>query len=173
MLSEKEAEKLLNRYKILLPKKRQYYIESVYSHYAHTFDGSQLDKTRGILEQDYPEYVSAFDWVMKQTGAYIFNMFVMPKELADQYCAWLFDILGKLEEQVDTSAMTDFEKRYAGRISERLLNVWLAEKLDTGEIEKKDIGEVPYLYMGEVDWKRKISSFLGAKFLNKKYDKSF
>ena len=69
--------------------------------------------------------------------------------------------------------MTDFEKRYAGRISERLLNVWLERQIESGEIRPDEVGGVPYLYMGEIDWKRKVVSFLGAKFLKKKYEKSF
>ena len=173
VLTEKEITELLSRYRILLPKKRQYYVESIYSHYAHTFDGSQLDKTRKILEDHKPEYVNAFDCIMKQTGAYIFNMYVMPKTLSDQYCTWLFAVLEELEKQVDTSSMTDFEKRYVGRVSERLLNVWLLHQIETGAIKRNEIGEVPYLYLGEVDWKRKVSGFIQAKLFGKKYDKSF
>ena len=37
----------------------------------------------------------------------------------------------------------------------------------------EDICEIPYLYLGEVNWWRKGTSFLKAKFLHKKYDKSF
>ena len=173
VLTEQEVLDLLGQYSILLPKKRQYYIESIYSHYAHTFDGGHLDKTRAILEERYPDYVHAFDRVMKQTGAYIFNMYVMPKELSDQYCMWLFDVLEELEKQVDTSSMTGFEKRYAGRVSERLLNVWLLHQIEVNAIKRDEIGEVPYLYLGEVDWKRKISGFIQAKLFGRKYDKSF
>ena len=69
--------------------------------------------------------------------------------------------------------MTAFEKRYAGRVSERLFNVWLNRQLETGVLKKEDIHELPYLYLGEVDWPRKIRSFLMAKLFHKKYDKSF
>ena len=173
VLTEAELRKLLSRYRVLVPKKRHYYIESVYSHYAHTFDGTQLDKAREILARKYPDYVDEFDRFMKQTGAYIFNMFVMPKDLADEYFAWLFDILGELEQMVDISGMSAFDARYAGRVSERLFNVWLMHQVDTGRLKKSEIGEVPYLYLGEVDWGRKITGFLRAKFFHKKYEKSF
>ena len=65
VLTRKEIVDLLNQYRVLLPKKRQYYVESIYSHYAHTFDGNQLDETRRILVEHYPDYVEAFDHVMK------------------------------------------------------------------------------------------------------------
>ena len=110
---------------------------------------------------------------MKGTSAYIFNMYIMEKSLSDAYCAWVFDILFELEKKIDISGMTAFEARYAGRVSERLFNVWLMHQIRTGVLNKKDVHEVPYLYMGKVDWPRKIKSFLAAKLLHKKYDKSF
>ena len=173
VLKKEEVLPYLNEYKVLVPKKRHYYIETVYNHYANTFSKEQLDETRKVLEQKYPEYVSSWDKIMKGTGIYIFNMFIMKKETADRYCTWLFDILEELETKIDTSEMTDFEKRYAGRISERLFNVWLDHETDTGALKKEDIHELPYLYLGEVDWPRKIKSFLMAKVFHKKYDKSF
>ena len=173
VLSEKEAQKLLSRYKVLLPKKRRYYIESVYSHYDHTFDGKQFDVAREVLQELDPDSVHCFDKLMKQTSAYIFNMFIMPKPMADEYCSWLFQILEEAEKRYDTSGMTDFEKRWAGRVSERLMNVWLMRQIELGKLKKEEICELPYLYMGEIDWKRKIESFIKAKLFGIKYEKSF
>jgi len=173
VLTEEELKPYLNRYKVLVPKKRHYDIETVYKHYAHTFSQEQLDETRKILAGKYPEYVSSWDKVMNSRGIYIFNMFIMNRELTDRYCTWLFDVLAALEERVDTSKMTAFEKRYAGRVSERLFNVWLDHEIETGNLKKADIHELPYLYLGEIDWPRKISSFLMAKLFHKKYEKSF
>ncbi|MDO4623095.1 MAG: DUF4422 domain-containing protein [Eubacteriales bacterium] len=173
VLTGSEAERLLKRYKVLVPRKRRYFIESVYSHYAHTFDGRQLDLVREIMNESCPEYLASFDACMKARSAYIFNMYLMPKELSDAYCEWLFHILEKLEDRVDTAGMSDFERRYAGRVSERLFNVWLRRQVETGRIRREEIREIPYLYIGEINWKRKILSFLQAKFLHRKYEKSF
>ncbi len=173
VLSGQEAERLLAQYRLIVPKKRHYYIESVYSHYAHTFDGKQFDLTREILQEKWPAYVPAFDRLMKGSSAWLFNMFLMRKEDADVYCSWVFQVLQELENRVDTKDMTAFEKRYAGRVSERLLNVWLLHRIETGQLEKRDIYECPYTYLGEVNWGKKISGFLKAKFLHKKYKQSF
>lgn len=173
VLTADELMPYLDRYKVLVPKKRHYYIETVYKHYSHTFSQEQLDTTRGILAEDYPEYLPSWDKIMNGTSIYIFNMFVMNRELTDSYLSWLFAVLEKLEQKIDTSEMTAFEKRYAGRVSERLFNVWLNRQLETDVLKKEDIHELPYLYLGEVDWPRKIRSFLMAKLFHKKYDKSF
>ena len=39
--------------------------------------------------------------------------------------------------------------------------------------KSKDIKEIPWFYIGRVDWKKKITSFVGAKFFDKKYKESF
>lgn len=67
ILTEREIKSLLAKNDIILPKKRRYYIENLYSHYAHTHYAEHLDCTREILQEKYPEYVSAFDKVMKRT----------------------------------------------------------------------------------------------------------
>lgn len=173
VLTQKELEPLLKKYKILVPTKRKYYIETIYNHYSHTFDGKQLDITRDILIEKYPDYVESFDKVMNQRSGYMFNMFIMNKQLSDSYCSWIFDVLFELVKCYGTDGLTAFELRYPGRISERLFNVWLAYQVQSNFLKKEDIHEVPYMYFGEIDWNRKIKSFLAAKFLHKKYDKSF
>lgn len=166
ILTKPQLEKLLQKNDVVLPKKRNYYIETIYSHYAHTFDASQLDKTREIIAKKYPAYLPAFEKTMNSRKAHMFNMFVMKRELSDRYCEWLFDILFELEKEIDTEGMTAFEARLFGRISERLLDVWI-------ETNRVSFSEVRYLCMEKVRWGKKIAGFLSAKFLGKKYEKSF
>lgn len=164
---------LLTKYRVIVPQKRYYYIETVYSHYSHTFDGTQLDKAREIISDFSPEYLSDFDTVMHRRSSYVFNMMVMSHELVDAYCSWVFPILFALTDKVDTSSMSPFEKRFAGRVSERLFNVWLEHMLSSGQITKAEIKELPCIYLGKVNWGKKITGFLRAKFLGEKYKASF
>lgn len=96
----------------------------------------------------------------------MFNMFIMKKELYHAYCEWLFAILGQVEQKVDTSAMTPYEARFMGRISELLLDVWM-------EYNQVNYKELPCIQLGKENWPKKIKSFLAAKFKNKKYGQSF
>lgn len=166
ILSAGEAEKILKEYDIILPKKRRYYIETLYSHYAHTHYSEHLDKTREIIKEMYPGYVNSFDEVMKQRSGYMFNMFIMKKELAEEYCELLFNILYKLEEEIDIAQYDSFQARLYGRVSELLLNVWIKNK---GLIYK----EVSYMHMEKINWINKGSSFVRAKFSNRKFKSSF
>ena len=166
ILNRYEIEEILENSEVIVPKRRKYYIETLYSHYDHTFDGTHLDLARTIIEMNSPEYLPSFEKVMKQRSGYMFNMFVMKKELADDYFTWLFPILDSMYESMDLSDLTDFEARLFGRVSELLFNVWL----DKNNLKVK---EVPFMYMDKVNLFKKGMSFLMAKFFGKKYGQSF
>ena len=166
ILNKSEAEELLKRYDVILPKKRNYYIETLYSHYGHTHYAEHLDETRKIIDEYYRDYINDFDIVMKRKSAHMFNMFIMKKNLADKYCKWLFSILNKLEDKIDVCRYDSFEARLFGRTSELLLDVWL----EHNELKYK---EIPYIYMEKTNWVNKCIYFLKAKFMNKKFKKSF
>lgn len=173
LLKYSEISEYLGKIKVFLPKKRHYYIESLYSHYAHTFDASQLDTAGRIINEKFPEYSKSFSCALKKTYGYMFNMMIMTQELLDNYCGFLFTILFELRNRIDETQMDAFQKRYPGRVAEILFNVWLDYKLTNGELTKNEIMEIPVVSMEKVDWIKKGSSFLKAKFFGKKYDKSF
>jgi len=165
LVQRDELLRLLGQRDVVLACRRNYYIESIYSHYAHTFDSGQFDTMRQILQETTPEYVPAWDTLMKSTGAHIYNMFVMPSGLFDEYCGWMFDKIDRLVDKI--GPMEDaFQARYPGRVSERLLDPWLQTRGIT-------YAELPVVNSEPVDWWAKGTGFLKAKFLGRKYDKSF
>lgn len=166
VLTLKEADKILDKADIILPKKRKYYIENLYNHYKHTMYIEPLDETRNIIKEKYPEYLQEFDNLHKRTSAHMFNMMIMKRSILDQYCTWLFDILFELEKRIDESKYNTFHSRFYGRISELLLDVWI----NKNQIKYE---EIRVMDMQNINWWNKGRSFLKAKFLGKKYNKSF
>lgn len=166
IIGSKQIEKLLKEVDVILPSKRKYYIETIYSHYIHTLEGETLDETKVIIDEFYPEYSKSFEDVMNRRSAHMFNMFIMKKTILNDYCEWLFSILDKLEKRIDPSQYDSFHARYLGRISELLLDVWL----DKNKIKYK---EVPILEIENTNNMKRIVTFLKAKFLKQKYGASF
>ena len=164
---------MLECYQIFVPKKRKYYIETLYSHYAHTHYAEQLDLTKEILKEKYPEYVNTFDAVVNRTYGYMFNMCIMSRQLMNEYCTWLFDILFTLKQKIGEDNLSSFQSRFYGRVSEIIFNVWLEQQVRDKKVEKDQIKELSYLYTEKINWKRKIVSFIEAKFIEKKYEESF
>ncbi len=166
LLAGDELDFLMHEHQAVVAKHRNYYIETVYNHYSQTFDGGQFDVCREIIKERQPEYLAAWDALMTSRSAHLFNMFVMRADLFDSYCAWLFPILEELEERVDATGYDAFAARFIGRVSERLLDPWL-------EVNGIDFVELPVISPEPIDWNAKIKGFLAAKYMGKKYDKSF
>lgn len=166
LATAEDLKPLLDRHGIIVARRRRYYIETVYNHYAHTFDATQFDACREVLEKREPAYVPAWDRLMGARSAHVFNMFVMRADLLDSYCGWLFPILEELEKLIDPSDYDAFGARYPGRVSERLLDPWL-------ETKGLSFAELPVVSPEPVDWLSKGRKFLAAKYLGKKYERSF
>lgn len=176
VLKQNEIKKDLGIKKAFVPSKRWYFIETLYSHYAHTHYAIQLDETRRIIEERYPEYLGSFDKAVKQRWGYMFNMMIMEKGLFDSYCSWLFDILFELRARIGKEAEIKLDKyqgRFYGRISEILFNVWLEEQKKSRKLKKTEIKEIPLIHMEDINWLKKGTAFLKAKFKGEKYSGSF
>lgn len=173
VLSYNDLKPYLGKIRVFVPTKRKYYIESLYSHYAHTHYSLHLDETRKIIEIKYPEYLRSYDKILKQTYGYMFNMMIMDKCLLNEYCTWLFDILFELGKRMGTQELSAFQGRFYGRVSEIIFNVWLDEKLELGELKKDEVKEIPCIHMEKINWWKKGNAFLKAKFWGKKYEGSF
>lgn len=158
ILTGKEAEAEAARWEIILPKKRNYFIETNYSQYVHAHHAQDLDMTRRILEERGDRrYLDAFDRTMKRTDGHRFNMMIMRRDIFDSYCTWLFDVLFALEQRLDISGYSAYDSRVYGFIAERLLDVWL-------EANGKDYTELPYVFTEKQNWLKKGGAFLRRKF---------
>ena len=142
---------------MILPKPRNYYIETTYSQYAHAHHVADLDVTRAILAERCPGFVDAFDATMKSTKGHRFNMFVMKRHVLDEYCEWLFGVLFELERRLDVSSYSAYDARVFGFVGERLLDVWIRAK-------GISFAEMPVIHLEGQHWPAKVVNFLRRKF---------
>lgn len=171
VLTKKQVEKLLEKAPVILPKKRNYYIETIKSHYLHSHYQEPLDVTREVISEKFPNYVQGFDKVMDSKSAHMFNMFIMKTDYFDKYCEWLFAILFEVEKRVDISSYSVQEARVFGYLSELLMDTWINTKSDISMDTLTNTNQVTYI---ECNWiqigKRKLFKkalvFLKRKFLS-------
>ena len=71
-------------------------------------------------------------------------MMIMDRRDLNDYCTWLFDVLFEIYNKIDCSKYSTFERRYVGRISELLFNVWLENALESRKINKNEIMELDF-----------------------------
>lgn len=165
VISKRDANRLLSNYDVVLPKKRHYYIESNYSHYIHAHKTKPLDLTRQVIEKKYPKYLNYFDLVMSQRGAHMFNMFIMKSDLFEEYAAWIFDVLGNVENELDISEYSKQESRVYGYLAELLMDVWIYKN-------KVNYCEIGWEQLGRRHLFSKTFQFLNRKFHLKKVKKT-
>ena len=83
---------------------------------------------RQIISENNKDYLDAFNWFSKEKTGYCYNMFIMSREMMDEYCSWLFPILFELDKKIDYSRYDSYNTRMIGFVAERLINVWVHKK---------------------------------------------
>ncbi len=148
IISKKKMEKLLQNYDLILPHKQCWPKQkNLISQYADEHIAEDIEKLEQVVLSKYPTYEPAWKKVMyEQNYCYPYNMFVGKKEMIDEYCSFLFDVLFELEKQINVNDGRDaYQKRVFGFLSERLFNVWICYKgnLKIKELNVATLGDKP------------------------------
>ena len=163
ILTEAQAAELLKTTDILLPKRRNYFIETSYNQYIHAHPAEGLDLALELASASGPAYETAVERMKGRTWTHLFNMFIMKRPLFEDYCQWLFGILFEMERRLDISGWSANDQRVFGFVSERLLDVYL-------EANGISYREVPVMFMEKQNWLKKGGAFLKRKFFGSKGD---
>uniref|UniRef100_UPI0040564512 DUF4422 domain-containing protein n=1 Tax=Acetatifactor sp. TaxID=1872090 RepID=UPI0040564512 len=78
-----------------------------------------------VLKKYQPQYLQPFYQVMEGHHTYWCNMFVMRRELLDEYCTWLFSFIIEAAELFEAEKYDAYNKRAIGFLGECMLTVWL------------------------------------------------
>ena len=153
VLDREQAEALLRKTDVIVPRRRRYYIETMRSHYEHSPHtvNADIELMGIIIRERQPAYAPAFSQVMNGMSAHMCNMFIMKRELFDQYCAFLFDVMLEFDRRVDLTGRRPIQKRFF--ISEFMLDVWLR----TNGVKYR---ELPLVYFESQYWPRRIKMLI-------------
>ncbi|MCI6575029.1 MAG: DUF4422 domain-containing protein [Arcanobacterium sp.] len=86
---------------------------------------ADFERLIAIVRKHSPEYVPDLDIFLNGHRACFCNMFIMRRELFQEYCAWLFPLLEEYMRETDMTHYSVEARRTPGHLSERLLNVFL------------------------------------------------
>ena len=141
----KEAEVWLEKGGCILAKANHQHA-SLFTHYCEGHYSTDIKVLGDIIRDTLPrKYFQAFvDVLMKSNRFSPYNMFVMDWNTFDKYCTWLFNLLEKVEQQIDISHYSPYQKRVFGYLAERLLNLYAhAEQLKVMQIPVLKISDEP------------------------------
>lgn len=135
--TEEDILKCIEGYDIVLPEKSKL-DQSVYNQYLLTHKKEDFDIAIDVIKQKYPEYCEATDEVLSSDSLYLFGNFVMKKNLMNEFLDWLFNILEEVEKRTDWNKYGNYTDIVNSKfITERFLNIWLAQKIKTESIKVK------------------------------------
>lgn len=130
IIDEKQIEKVVSEFDVIAPipsymKKNGF--KDVYDQYKQCskLNIDDIDLTLQIIKEIKPDfYDSAIEYFSGEEG-YFYNMFVMKKNLFNEYCEFLFSVLQEYENRKDISNYCVEGYRTPGHIGERLFGVFL------------------------------------------------
>lgn len=124
-VDEKHISDICSYYDIVLPNEWNCVEDgkqmTVYEHWCKHFNKDDMDTTVKVILNKYPQYYSAVMDVLQSDSAIFCNMFIMKKELFEEYSAFCFNVLEEVEELIDQKRYNVEEYRTLGHIAERLL----------------------------------------------------
>jgi hypothetical protein len=92
--------------------------------FCHVSDDMRM--LEEVVHEISPEYDAAFRKVIRYNNRLSFyNMFICRRDIFDDYCSWLFKILGTLEGRLNIEHYNPVQKRIYGYMAEKLLNVYV------------------------------------------------
>ena len=125
-LLQKDIVNLLSSYDMIIPNKH-IIKNTIISSEIMPFMPEVLKEVLDIIQILYPSYFSVAKYIMENYKWYIHcNMMICKKEIFDDYCKWLFDILFILEENFKNKYTIEKYSRLYGFISEHIFIIWLA-----------------------------------------------
>ena len=118
--SKSQLEKILSKYDIILAKPK-IYPHSLELDYKSEHVTEDLEILTKIIKNNYSAYYVPWINVMKYNNKLNhYNMFICKTEIFQDYCQWLFSVLGECEKEIKLSPYT-YQQRVFGFLSERLL----------------------------------------------------
>ena len=116
---------LLDRRDALAARPAVYHVDARSQLLMECCTPETFSKLEAVVAALSPDSMDDFRAFFAGNRASQYNMLFCRRQLFDDYCAWLFPILFKLEEQVDLTDANIYQKRLYGFLSERLMNVWM------------------------------------------------
>jgi hypothetical protein len=144
ILEEKDIKRDLQSRDIILARHYFPYPVNVYENLLRFVYPADIEALVRTIRQDFPEYTETLQQVLMSSNISYCNMFITRRETLDRYCSWLFDVLGRVEKQVDISAYDAQHARVFGYLAEILLNVYVRH-------QGLSVKEVPTITLDEDD----------------------
>lgn len=123
-LDYKNVVQLLENFDIIVPE-LYYFRYSLEMEYEIYHQKKDLDILLEIIHKNHPDWDKYVCAVFQSNRLIPYNMFIASKKMLDEYFSWLFPILFELENRLDLTNYTAYQKRVMGFLAERLFTLYI------------------------------------------------
>lgn len=117
-----------------------------------------LEILKAAVAKISPDYAAACDVVCNRTWGHMFNMFIMKKDIFQDYYRWFFAVLAEVEDNIDMSSSIHPNRcSIIGYVAEFLLDIYL----EANHLPYKEINTV---FLEKQNEMKKIYKFFIRKF---------
>lgn len=148
--SKSNFEALLIDYDCILPMKSDLKainvkggITSIWDDWVCRIPGVHVDDLillEDIFGQMHPDARESFSKYLESSKKLMYNMFITSKTIFNEYCSWIFPILFRLNELLDTSCYSLNGKRTLGYLSEILYGCYFTSLENNNYFKIKHLG---------------------------------
>ncbi len=158
-IDEQHIRQKVSPYDFLIAKKipvRQLFAKSVYEHYknASELNIKDLELFLDILNEKYPKLQAAAKRYIDGAYFYPCNMFIMKKEIFQEYSDMLFAILEEFERRADMSGYSREGLRTPGHLGERFAGIYYEYLLQKGGYRMGELQMALFSHTQEHTYKR-------------------
>ena len=111
-ISEDDIEEVMADADVLMVEP-SWHMDSVYAYFAKFMGAENMTILWMVMKRLYPEYAETLEQVCDGVKFHPFNMMLCKKELFDEYCEWIFSVLGECEKYVKPSPYTNGRRALA------------------------------------------------------------
>lgn len=87
----------------------------------------------------YPDYEAEIRKIEKGSVQYLCNMFVMRRDLFEEYSRFCFSILDEVDKQIDSSQMSETASRFLGYFGEFCLSIFIFKLQKQADVKIKEL----------------------------------
>ena len=103
-----------------------------------------------IIKEKYPDYYQTANEYFKSNLGYFCNMFIMKREIFQEYSQWLFDILEEHEKRRDYHNYNIAGYRVSGYLGERLFGIWYTYQKKKGNYKCSELQRTLFKNVNEI-----------------------
>lgn len=161
-LNEKKIEQKVKNYDFLIAKHINTKVmdgaKSIYDHYSRGYELhiEDYDLMLKIIDEKYPFLTECAKKYTKGKNFYPCNMFIMKKDLFNEFCEIMFGILEEFEKRADMSKYSREAYRVTGHLGERITGIFYEYILQRGN---KKCAELQVALFKNVELDKKIIPF--------------